>query len=70
MTRHDVDLARQRLLDARLVAHRPWRAGAATGSGSCSLCQHGRRRRVHRAVRAGDLLRQLGFGGSHNQTAE
>ena len=62
MTRHEVDVALQRLLDARLVDHRPWRAGVPDGV--WQLLQPSPRRqpqRSHQVLTAADVLRSLGF---------
>jgi hypothetical protein len=62
MSRHEVDVALQRLLDAGLVDLRPWRAGS--GDGVWQLLPIPRRRAVKRsrqALTAADVLRSLGF---------
>jgi hypothetical protein len=62
MSRHEVGLALQRLLDADLVAHRPWRAGG--GDGVWQLLPVPRRQesaRSRQALSAADVLRSLGF---------
>ncbi|MEO6593175.1 MAG: hypothetical protein ABIP94_00310 [Planctomycetota bacterium] len=62
MSRHEVDVALQRLLDAELVDHRPWRAGAHDGV--WQLLQPAPRQQPERArqvLTAADVLRNLGF---------
>ena len=62
MTRHEVDVALQRLLDAGLVEMRPWRAGS--GEGVWQLLPLVPRRQAERsrqALSAADVLRALGF---------
>lgn len=62
MSRHEVDVALQRLLDAGLVDLRPWRVGS--GDGVWQLLPLPRRREVQRsrqALTAADVLRSLGF---------
>lgn len=62
MSRHEVDLALQRLLDSELVAHRPWRVGA--GDGVWQLLPIPRRQEPERSqqtLSAADVLRSLGF---------
>jgi hypothetical protein len=62
MTRHEADVALQRLLDAELVALRPWRPGGSDGV--WQLLQPPQRRqtpRTQQALSAADLLRSLGF---------
>ena len=62
MSRHEVDVALQRLLDAGLVDLRPWRVGS--GDGVWQLLPIPRRREVRRsrqAHTAADVLRSLGF---------
>ena len=62
MSRHEVDVALQRLLDARLVDLRPWRVGS--GDGVWQLLPPPRRRehaRSRQALTAADVLRSLGF---------
>jgi len=62
MSRHEVDVALQRLLDAGLVALRPWRGGS--GDGVWQLLPLSRRReptRSRQALTAADVLRSLGF---------
>jgi hypothetical protein len=62
MSRHDVDNALQRLLDAGLVELRPWRAGC--GDGVWQLLQPSPRKDAPRArtvLTAADVLRSLGF---------
>jgi hypothetical protein len=71
MSLHDVDLALQQLLDAHLVAHRPWSPGVRDGVWQLlPLPARSPPSREHRPVRAADLLRQLGFRGSRDQTDE
>jgi hypothetical protein len=62
MSRHQVDDALQRLLDAGLVDQRPWRVGGCDGV--WQLLQPSSRREAPRArhvLTAADLLRSLGF---------
>lgn len=62
MSRHEVDVALQRLLDAGLVDHRPWRIGV--GDGVWQLLPIPQRRepeRSRQALTAADVLRRLGF---------
>lgn len=62
MTRHDVDQALQRLLDAAVIAFRPWRPGCADGV--WQLVPPPPRRSPSRArstLAAADVLRSLGF---------
>lgn len=62
MSRHDVDDALQRLLDAGLVDQRPWRVGCCDGV--WQLLQPSPRRDAPRArhvLTAADVLRSLGF---------
>ena len=62
MTRHEVDQALCRLLDAGLVDHRPWRAGVRDGV--WQLLPTPRRHtpeRSQQALTAADVLRSLGF---------
>ena len=63
MSRHDVDVALQHLVDSGLVDHRPWRAGACDGV--WQLLPPPARRGPDRAIRelsAAEVLRSLGFG--------
>jgi len=65
MTRHEVDVGLQRLLDAGLVDHRPWRPG--TCDGVWQLLPTPPRRHAERAaavLTAADVLRSLGFTAS------
>lgn len=62
MTRHDVDHALQNLIDAALVAFRPWRPG--TPNGVWQLLQPQSRQppeRSGRTLSIGQLLNNLGF---------
>ena len=62
LCRHVVDAALQRLLDASLVDHRPWRAGLRDGV--WQLLPPPSRREPERArqvLTAADVLRSLGF---------
>ena len=62
MSRHEVDVALERLLDAGLVDHRPWRAGIRDGV--WQLLQPSPRREPERSqqvLTAADVLRNLGF---------
>lgn len=62
MTRHQVDVALQRLLDAGLVDLRPWRNGGRDGVWQL-LPPPSRRppERARQALSAADVLRNLGF---------
>lgn len=63
MSRHEVDQGLQRLLDAGLVDHRPWRAG--TSNGVWQLVPPPARKTSARAgqvLTAAEVLRSLGFG--------
>ncbi|MFO1053959.1 MAG: hypothetical protein U1F36_17215 [Planctomycetota bacterium] len=63
ISRHELDVALQCLLDSGLVDHRPWRIGARDGV--WQLLQPPPRRKPERALRklsAADVLRNLGFG--------
>lgn len=62
MSRHEVDVALQRLLDTGLVAQRPWRVGARDGVWQL-LPLPARRTadRAGQALSAAELLRSLGF---------
>lgn len=62
MTRHEVDLALQRLVDLGLVALRPWRSSGVDGV--CQLLPVPRRQeqaRARRELSVAELLRGLGF---------
>lgn len=62
MTRHEVNVALQRLLDAGLVDHRPWRVGACDGV--WQLVPPAPRKQTDRArqvLTVADVLRNLGF---------
>lgn len=62
MSRHEVDVALQRLLDSDLVAHRPWRAGAHDGV--WQLLPTPVRRQAARTgseASIADILRSLGY---------
>jgi hypothetical protein len=62
MSRHEVDVALQRLLDAALVDHRPWRTGVPDGV--WQLLPPAPRQQPERAgqvLTAADVLRNLGF---------
>ena len=62
MSRHEVDVALERLLDTGLVDHRPWRAGVRDGV--WQLLQPSPRREPERSrqvLTAADVLRNLGF---------
>lgn len=62
MSRHEVEVALQRLLDAGLVDLRPWRVGGSDGV--WQLLPIPRRPEVKRsqqALTAADVLRSLGF---------
>ena len=62
MSRHEVDVALQRLVDCDLVAHRPWRQDGTDGV--WQLLPPPVRRQPDRArqgLSAADVLRSLGF---------
>lgn len=62
MSRHEVDVALQQLIDSGLVDHRPWRVGA--NDGVWQLLPPPARRQPDRArqtLSAADILRRLGF---------
>ena len=64
LSREELDAALVRLLDAGLVAHRPWRAGRSDGV--WQLLPPPLRRvpaRAGRQVSAAEVLRSLGFSG-------
>jgi hypothetical protein len=62
MSRHEVDVALQRLLDLELVAMRPWRVGGADGVWQLMTVPRRQDRvRVGHALSVGELLRGLGF---------
>lgn len=71
LTRAEVDAALSRLLDAELVAHRPWRPGDLNGVWQLlpvpSRTEHPR---AHRTLHAADILRRLGFESAGRLTAE
>ena len=62
MSRHEVDVALQRLVDSGLVDHRPWRAGVSDGVWQL-LPPPARRQpdRARQTLSAADVLRSLGF---------
>ena len=68
---HEVDEALSGLLDARLVAHRPWRPGRLDGVWQL-LPVPSRRTpsRSGRQLSVGDVLRSLGYHGPAGETAE
>jgi len=71
LTRHELDGALQRLLDAGLVAHRPWRPGRADGV--WQLLPVPPRQEVRRSGRVtsiAEALQRLGFAPPTRQTAE
>ena len=74
MTRHEIDQALQMLLDAQLVAHRPWRAGVRDGVWQLlPLPERQAPRRAQRTATASDVLRSLGFAppaSPNDHTAE
>ena len=71
MSLHEVDEALQRLLDAGLVAHRPWRAGVRDGVWQLlPLPLRRMPERAQRPLTAGEVLRSLGFAGPGTHTAE
>ncbi len=62
ISRHAVDQALARMLELRLVAHRPWRQGNPDGIWQLlPLPQSTRRTRAGEAISIGDLCRSLGF---------
>lgn len=62
ISRHEVDGALQRLLDAKLVDHRPWRAGACDGVWQLlPLPPRKEPERARQVLSAADVLRNLGF---------
>lgn len=62
MSRHEVDVALQRLLDAGLVDHRPWRAGASDGVWQLlPLPLRQEPERARQVLTAADVLRSLGL---------
>ena len=62
MSRHEVGLALQRLLDAELVAHRPWRVGGGDGVWQLLPPRDWQEPvRSQQALYAADVLRSLGF---------
>jgi hypothetical protein len=63
ISRHELDLALQGLLDNGLVDHRPWRIGARDGV--WQLLPPPQRRQPERALRelsVAEVLQNLGFG--------
>lgn len=62
ITRHDIDQALQRLMQMRLVAHRPWRPGSVDGVWQLlpipTRCRH---RRHDGTLSVAELLRGLGL---------
>ena len=62
MSRHEVDAGLQRLLDAGLVDHRPWRVGVSDGVWQLlPIPQRREPERSRQALTAADVLRSLGF---------
>ncbi|MEO6714310.1 MAG: hypothetical protein ABIM89_12885 [Mycobacteriales bacterium] len=62
MSRHEIDVGLQRLLDAGLVDHRPWRAGTCDGVWQLlPPTQRPEPERSRQALTAADVLRSLGF---------
>ena len=62
ISRHDVDQALARMLEWRLVAHRPWRQGHPDGIWQLlPLPRSERRKRGGEAISIGDLCRSLGL---------
>lgn len=63
MTRHQVDVALQRLLDVGLVDFKPWRVGLPDGVWQLLPPPHRRPEpeRSRQALSAADVLRSLGF---------
>lgn len=71
MNRHEVDRALARLLDHRLVAHRPWRHGRADGVWQLlPVPALAEQPRAGRTLSAAELLRNLGFHAPDTETAE
>ena len=69
ISRQDVDQALNRMLELRLVAHRPWRQGNPDGIWQLlPLPQSTRQTRGGQAVSIGDLCRSLGFQPSDQPT--
>lgn len=65
MTRHETDMALQRLLDSGLVEHRPWRSGAIDGVWQLVMpARRHQRKRTAATLTAAEVLRSLGF---HNR---
>ncbi|MFO1077952.1 MAG: hypothetical protein U1E73_09545 [Planctomycetota bacterium] len=63
MSRHEVDVALQRLLDADLVALRPWRNGCCDGVWQIlPVPSRHREPRTNQTSSVADVLRSLGFG--------
>ena len=62
MSRHEIDVALQRLLDAGLIDHRPWRAGVGDGVWQLlPLAPRAEPERARQVLTAADVLRNLGF---------
>lgn len=63
ISRHEIDVALQRLLDCGLVGYRPWRTGTSDGVWQLMpLPPRPRAERARRELSAADVLRTLGFG--------
>ena len=61
MTRHDVDRALRNLLDAELVAFRPWQPGADNGVWQLLRPRRTQVERASRTLSIRELLTNLGF---------
>lgn len=62
MSRHEVDVALQRLLDLELVAMRPWRVGGVDGVWQLlPVPRRQEQARAGRVLSVAELLRGLGF---------
>ena len=62
MSRHEVDVALQRLLDLELVAMRPWRVGGVDGVWQLlPVPRRQEQARAGRTLSVGELLRRLGL---------
>ncbi|MCU0258655.1 MAG: hypothetical protein MUF56_06500 [Solirubrobacteraceae bacterium] len=73
MDRHDVDEALTRLVDAGLVAFRPWRPGGADGVWQLMPVPprtQDRRSDAGRELSVAEVLRSLGFRATRDQTAD
>ena len=71
LTRHELDEAVTSLLDANLVAHRPWRHGRIDGVWQLlPVPTRQAHSRAGRQLSAADVLRSLGFPSPTRETAE